>query len=244
MCVSILFYKFNKDYPIILGNNRDEMINRKFSSPTILNSNPLIFGPKDLERGGTWLGVNQYKVLVNILNKWTGKKNFFGNNQNPSRGLLVLELLKFDSVKNIINEIRSINLDEYLPFQLLLVDKHNAFILIKDNDLEIIDITDKKIFVIGNIHPLENWEKYNFAYNFLKNQNLKDLKSIFESLEKLLKIHKGDKNIPSLDFAVKQGEFQTTSSSLIAINSNLIFKFIKGFPVNKSYKDYLIPLSV
>ena len=238
MCVTVIFHKFLKNYPLIIGNNRDEMINRRFSPPQILNHNPLIYGPKDLERGGTWLGVNEHKILINILNKWTGKKNFFGSEKYISRGQLVLELLKLKSIEEILEKINTIDLERYLPFHLLVADKDTAFVIIKNKSINISKITDK-IFILGNINPFKKWEKYKFGYEFFKDKKLKNLNDIVENLKILLSIHNGNKNIPSLDYAVDLGDFKTTSSSIVALNDKITFNFLNGFPGKGLYKTYI-----
>ncbi len=238
MCVTILLHNIVKNYPVILANNRDELISRKFINPIFLCENPKIFGPKDLERGGTWLGINEHRIIVNVLNRYTGKTNFFGSKNFVSRGELVLELLKFNSINKILEKIKSLKLTDFLPFHLITVSKEKAFLIIKEDSIKIFDISNK-IFIIGNLDPFKKWEKYNFGYNFLKNCNFNNLKETIKNLKALLTFHKGDKSIPSTDYAVNLGDFQTTSSSIIYFNSKTIFKFFNGFPTkNSKYSRY------
>ena len=243
MCVTILFHRQFKDYPIILANNRDEMINRKFTFPQLLNKKPKIFGPKDLEKGGTWLGINEYGIVINILNKWSGKKKFFGSDKYISRGLLVLNLLKEKSIESIINILKNLELDKYLPFHLLVTNKNKAIVVLKDKEIKFYDISGK-IFILGNLNPFEKWKKYEFGYKFINESKIKTPNDAIDTMKKLLKIHKGDKNIPSTDYAVKIGDFQTTSSSIVLLNKKVIFKFHNGFPGKSIYHNYIFEYSV
>ena len=55
----------------------------------------------------------------------------------------------------------------------------------------------------------------------------------------ILKYHKGDKNIPSCDYSVNLGEFQTTSSSILFLKQDrLFYNFANGNPINTDYQDY------
>ncbi len=240
MCITIVFRKLSKEFPLIIGNNRDELIKRKFSPPQILCSNPKIIGPKDLERGGTWLGINKNRILVNILNKWTGNKNFFGSDKYISRGQLVVELLKLNSIEDMLKKIKSININNYLPFHLLIADENEAYVILHNNNLEIHNISDKNIFILGNINPFRQWEKYEYGYNFIKKKKINNYADIVSILKELLSYHNGNKDIPSIDYAVDLGNFRTTSSSIVMINKKLIYKFHNGFPhKNSLYKDYI-----
>ncbi len=240
MCVTIILHKILKDYPLIIGNNRDEMIHRKFQPPQLICKNPKIFAPIDLEQGGTWIGINENRILVNILNKWTGTNNFFGSKNHISRGHLVVELLKLNSISKILNKIKKIKKNRFMPFQMLIADKDNIYIIIKNQDIKIYNISDEKIFIIGNLDPFQKWEKYDFGYNFLKKRNLNSLNEIFNSLKELLSTHNGDKNIPPVDYAVDIENFKTTSSSIVAINNNIIYEFLNGFPGKGHYKRYML----
>ncbi len=240
MCVTIILHNIIRNYPLIIGNNRDEMIYRKFLHPKFIYEKPKIFAPKDLEQGGTWIGINENKILVNILNKWTGKNNFFGSKNYISRGHLVIELLKLSSIDEMLKKIETIEKDKFMPFQLLIADKNNVYIIIKNKEIEIHNVSNEKIFILGNKDPFQKWEKYEFGYNFLKSKNLDSINEIFNSLKQLLSIHNGDKNIPPVDYAVDIGDFKTTSSSIIAINNNIIFEFLNGFPGKGNYKKYVL----
>ena len=65
MCSIILLRQSDNEWPIIIGANRDEMSNRKSLPPSRhWDDRPYIFAGKDLEAGGTWLGINDYGVCL------------------------------------------------------------------------------------------------------------------------------------------------------------------------------------
>ncbi len=238
MCVSIILHNYIKDYPLIIANNRDENIDRNFSPPMILGRSPLIVGGLDMLKHGTWLGINSSGIVINLLNKWKADKPFTGSNDYKSRGLLVLELLKELNVKNIIKLIKKITQDSYLPFYLILSDIKNVFFVEFDEYINIVDISNQN-FIAGNLDPFSNWEKFEIGKALIDSIKVKEIFSVRKVLKRLLKYQKGDFNIPSSDYSVNLGNFQTTSSTILEINSNKVnYFFSNGKPLNTDYQDY------
>ena len=89
MCSIILLRQSDNEWPIIIGANRDEMSNRNSLPPSRhWDDRSYIFAGKDLEAGGTWLGINDYGVVCGIMNRI----NTLGTDPNKrSRGELVLD---------------------------------------------------------------------------------------------------------------------------------------------------------
>ena len=59
MCLILFGFKASKDYPIVLAANRDEFYDRPTAPMSFWREQPSILGGKDLEQGGTWLGINK-----------------------------------------------------------------------------------------------------------------------------------------------------------------------------------------
>ena len=66
MCTSIILFRKKNLWPVIIGTNRDEKLDRKSLFPNrhwvgeYLN----IIGGKDLEKNGSWIGVNDFGLLI------------------------------------------------------------------------------------------------------------------------------------------------------------------------------------
>ena len=69
MCTLVLLRRPDHDWPIVVGANRDEMIDRPWLPPDRHwpDRGDIVAG-QDLEAGGTWLGLNDYGVLVEAVN--------------------------------------------------------------------------------------------------------------------------------------------------------------------------------
>ena len=60
MCTSVVLLRKTHIWPIIIGSNRDERIDRvsKFPGRHWIKKYPHIIGGKDEEKKGSWIGIN------------------------------------------------------------------------------------------------------------------------------------------------------------------------------------------
>ncbi len=244
MCVTIILKNFFKNVPLIIGNNRDEFVSRNFIPPTVISESPYAVAGVDLIKGGTWLGLNEFGIVVNVLNKFKSKENFYGSDQYKSRGTLITELIKKRTIEHVVSSVRELHLGDYLPFYLVIADKEKVYFVEYDESINCVEIKDN-VFIAGNLNPFDKtWIKYQKGYSFFNNIKYKELNKLINELKILLKYHSGDKNIPSTDFSVNLGDFQTTSSTLLIFKErNTEYYFANGSPVNSDYQDYSFLLS-
>jgi len=57
MCLILFATQAHAEYPLIVAANRDEAYARPAASAAFWSDHPDIFGGRDLEQGGTWLGI-------------------------------------------------------------------------------------------------------------------------------------------------------------------------------------------
>lgn len=102
MCTLTIKFNPRDDYSIIIAANRDEFYTRSSSPPTIIETDPIIFAPQDLEAGGTWFGINEYGLAAMITNVWTisNGRLYQGEASTRSRGQLTLDVLRCPNVKS------------------------------------------------------------------------------------------------------------------------------------------------
>jgi hypothetical protein len=77
--------------------------------------------PRDGDFGGTWVSVNEFGLAVTLLNGYT-KTRGESRAQWTSRGLLVDGLAHLENAVTVREQLLSIDLREYQPFQLLAID--------------------------------------------------------------------------------------------------------------------------
>ena len=121
---------------IFIGFNRDELRNRKVAIPPNFykHNNITMIYPQDADFGGTWLGINDLGFLFFLLN-YNQKnlyKNYFFNKaykNKKSRGLIIPELLKLESEKQIQEHLQNFDYWNYSPFRLIFFNVNNFNVL-------------------------------------------------------------------------------------------------------------------
>lgn len=93
MCLIFISINQHPEFKLIVAANRDEFYNRKTAPAQFWTDQPNILGGRDLEAGGTWLGVNK-KGKVSMITNYRDPKNI--NPKAPSRGQLVSDFLVND----------------------------------------------------------------------------------------------------------------------------------------------------
>lgn len=90
MCTAILAYKYHPNYPLIVLSNRDEFYIRPTAQAHFWEDAPHVLGGIDLEKGGTWFGINRSGNLALLTNYRDFSKHI---NEPLSRGLLTKSFL-------------------------------------------------------------------------------------------------------------------------------------------------------
>ena len=90
MCVLALAFRSHPRWPLVLAGNRDELHARPAAPLARWQDAPEVLGGRDLEGGGTWLGVSEAGRLAVVTNL-----RGFGPPapEAPSRGLLARDIL-------------------------------------------------------------------------------------------------------------------------------------------------------
>lgn len=116
MCISAFYYQPNDVYRLIALSNRDEFYKR-LSMPAHWWADGILAG-KDLEGGGTWLGVGggRFANLTNYRDLSLHREG------RPSRGLLVSRFLSGKDTLAAFIELLFEEGPKYNPFNLMLYD--------------------------------------------------------------------------------------------------------------------------
>lgn len=86
MCLILFAHQAHPKYPLILAANRDEAYARPAAPAAFWHDHPDIYGGRDLDRGGTWLGLTRCGRVAAVTNFRNGN----GRRTAPrSRGELV-----------------------------------------------------------------------------------------------------------------------------------------------------------
>ena len=91
MCLIFLSFNNHPTYKLIIAGNRDEFYNRKTAAANYWDDYPGILAVRDLEAGGTWMGITK-GGNVSMLTNYRDPRNI--NTMAPSRGHLVSDYLR------------------------------------------------------------------------------------------------------------------------------------------------------
>lgn len=94
MCLILLAWQTHRDYPLVVAANRDEFHARPSAAAAFWPMAPQLLAGRDLEAGGTWLGVTRAQRFAALTNYREGGQ------QRPdarSRGALVADFLTGDA---------------------------------------------------------------------------------------------------------------------------------------------------
>lgn len=90
MCLILLAWQVHPEYPLVVAANRDEFYARPSAPAAFWKDKPDILAGRDLEAGGTWLGVSRGQRFAALTNYREGGKQ---RPDAPSRGHLVSDFL-------------------------------------------------------------------------------------------------------------------------------------------------------
>ena len=130
MCTLVILRRPEHDWPVVIGANRDEMIDRPALPPgRHWPDRAEVVAGLDIEAGGSWLGVNDWGVAAAILNRHGSLGPAAGLR---SRGELVLEALDHADAVAAAAALRHLDPAAYRSFNLIVADNRDAFWLRHD----------------------------------------------------------------------------------------------------------------
>lgn len=90
MCLIVLGWQVHPDYPLVVAANRDEFFARPSAPAGFWNESPEVLAGRDLQAGGSWLGVSRQRRFAALTNYREGGPQAA---DAPSRGALVADFL-------------------------------------------------------------------------------------------------------------------------------------------------------
>ena len=128
MCLIVFAWQVVPGAPLVAAANRDEFYDRPAAAAGAWPENPKVFGGRDLQGGGSWMGITQegahgprFAALTNIRGPQEKRVDA------PSRGALVADFLAGDmSAAEYIRRIDS-GSAAYNGFNLVLGDRERLF---------------------------------------------------------------------------------------------------------------------
>ncbi|MGE8497262.1 MAG: NRDE family protein [Pseudomonas sp.] len=125
MCLIVFAWRPGHELPLVLAGNRDEFYDRPTVPLSAWEDAPGVYAGRDLEAGGTWLGVGpggRFAALTNIRMPRQPASGL-------SRGELPLQFLRNDQTPGAFLRELTPRADQYSPFNLLIGDAEQLWLL-------------------------------------------------------------------------------------------------------------------
>ena len=124
MCLILLGWHAHAGYPLIFAGNRDEAYNRPSTAADFWRDEPRLFGGRDLEKGGTWLGITIAGRFAAVTNYRDGHAT---KDAPRSRGELASNYLRgADDPRSYMEWVMS-SAQRYAGFSLIAGDLGRLF---------------------------------------------------------------------------------------------------------------------
>jgi len=163
MCLIVFANNLHRNYKLIFAANRDEFYNRPTGQAGFWGDYPDLLAGKDMQAGGTWMGITKQGRFAAITN-FRDLKN--QRDDAPSRGNLTLDFLISDiDPEAYYNKFKS-DLDKFNGFNLILgsIDQLYYF----SNKIDGIQKLDSGIYGISNALLNTPWQKVEKSKDYLE----------------------------------------------------------------------------
>jgi len=254
MCLIVFANNVNPKYKLIFAANRDEFYNRPSEQADYWTEHPDLLAGKDLQAGGTWMGITKQGKFAAITN-FRDLKN--QRTDAPSRGNLTLDFLTSDiSPDEYFNKLKP-TLNNFNGFNLLLGSVDELFYF--SNKTEGLQKLEVGIHGISNALLDTPWPKVERSKRHLQSLIQQEDINAWEVIA-ILKdsLIAKDEELPDtgagLDLErmlspvfIKSEKYGTRCSSVVMVDSDNNVKFVEKFFFdgigNFSNKEYKFTIS-
>ena len=137
MCMLAILYRVAKNTPILLAANREESVTRPTQFPKIQSGTPRVVCGTDKLASGTWLGVNQFGLLVTVTNRARTRPPL----EPRSRGLLCRELLDCRTAREAAElACKELSTGRYAGANYLCADGKYAAVVYGGHRVEVVEL--------------------------------------------------------------------------------------------------------
>tara|TARA_Y100000590_G_C15675004_1_gene997669 strand:+ start:1018 stop:1791 length:774 start_codon:yes stop_codon:yes gene_type:complete len=234
MCTSVILFRKEHHWPLIVGSNRDESFLRKSKFPARHwpKTYPKIIGGFDEKKGGSWFAINDYGLISIIHNRNLEKNN---NLIKKSRGNIILELLDFENIDDSLEFLKNLNQSIYNGFNIILANKDHCYWgkhISVEKKIEIAEINEGiSILTNKNLNDLKDRKTHFYLNKFSQAPIPNPSTNNWLAWELLLateKIEDQNRTEEAICFFDKENNYGTRSSSLIGISDSFSFKQYKN----------------
>jgi hypothetical protein len=230
-----ILYRVAKNTPILLAANREESFSRPTQFPKIQSGAPRIVCGTDKLAGGTWLGVNQFGLLVVVTNRARVRAPL----EPRSRGLLCRDLLDSRNAREAAElASKELSTGRYAGANYVCADGKFAAVVYGAHRVEVVELEPGlHTLSSGNLNDA-NDERHQFIRRMLTLHTL-DSAVTFLAVASRAFSRKQDSE-GRRGVVMTGGEFGTVSSTLLSLPRKIqqsIFQYCDGPPSDRPYED-------
>jgi hypothetical protein len=235
MCMMAILYRSARNTPILLAANREENYARPTQHPKIQSGTPRVICGIDRQAGGTWLGVNQFGLLVAVTNR----RKHMVPIEPRSRGLLCRELLDLRNAKDAAERaVKELSTGAYAGANYLCADARYAAVVHGGNRIEAVELTPGlHLISTGNVDE-PNDERHELVRRMLTLHKL-DSAVTFLAVASRAFSRKADAS-GRRGVVLVGADYGTVSSTLLSLPRKVqqsVFQYAPGPPSDHPYED-------
>ena len=230
-----ILYRVAKNTPILLAANREESFSRPTQFPKIQSGAPRVVCGTDKVAGGTWLGVNQFGLLVAVTNRARVRPPL----EPRSRGLLCRELLNSRNAREAVEAARKeLSTGRYAGANYVCADGKYAAVIYGGHRVEVVELQPGlHTLSSGNLDDSHD-ERHQLVRRMLTLHTL-DSAVTFLAVASRAFSRKPD-NFGRRGIVLAEGEHGTVSSTLLSLPRKIqqsIYQYSDGPPSDRPYED-------
>ncbi|MEZ4267964.1 MAG: NRDE family protein [Myxococcota bacterium] len=135
MCTLIVGWRVWPGVDVLVAANRDERLDRPAAPPAAAISGGVTrFTPRDLEAGGTWIGVNEHGVVAALTNRFGAGPRLASPAGLRSRGEIVDLALGATSAREATAALAGLSPTTYAGFHCVVADSETASVVRRDGE--------------------------------------------------------------------------------------------------------------
>jgi uncharacterized protein with NRDE domain len=232
MCLLAINFRPDSQTPILLAANREESYDRRALPPHIQLGCPRVICGIDKQAGGTWLGVNEFGLLVAVTNRRLNR----GRAGVRSRGLLCRDLLNCQTATQAIDQAMSeLAANRYAGVNVLGISNHEGGVIYAGNHLQSQRLeSGLHVLTNGDLNDFTD-ERLRRAYTALSD-HVASANTFLKAAATVCAISVGQSPI-----VIRMSGRGTVSSSLIALTQDRQqsrYLHAEGPPDESRYVDY------
>jgi uncharacterized protein with NRDE domain len=163
MCILFIAVKQHPQYPLIIAANRDEFFNRPTRFSEFWSEYPDLLAGKDIEAGGTWMGVNKKGYIAALTNIRDPKRN---QADAITRGKLPFDYLTSEKTDDETIQQLTETRNQFNGYNLLFGTWQD--LKVYNNHLDQVRHLSDGVYGLSNADLNSNWPKINLGVRALE----------------------------------------------------------------------------